>query len=264
MSSGMYTLITGATGHLGKSFCHACARRGENLYLTGRSEEKLAALAAELQTTYGVAVEYGPCLLHEESSRSVFFQQAENRGVQFSKLLNVAGADVQKSFEKYTQEKLIFQVRANFEAAVDFTRFFLSHRTDEGAILTVASVNGLYSMPYFALYSATKGAEIQFFSALREELRDKNVKVTTVLPGAMPTREDVKEQIKGQGLWGKLAAKSTDFVAEKSLTALQKNKRIYIPGFWNRALQGAMKLVPVSLKIRLIAKRWKKIEKDAF
>ena len=36
-----YALITGATGGLGKAFAIALAKRGDNLILTGRSEEKL-------------------------------------------------------------------------------------------------------------------------------------------------------------------------------------------------------------------------------
>ena len=47
---------------------------------------------------------------------------------------------------------------------------------------------------------------------LREEVKKQNVAVTAILPGAMPTRDDIKEQIKGQGLWGRLAVKSPQAV----------------------------------------------------
>jgi short-subunit dehydrogenase len=96
------------------------------------------------------------------------------------------------------------------------------------------------------------------------ELKDKGVKVTVVLPGGVPTREDIIEDIKGQGLWGKLSSKSPKFVAEKSLKALSKNKLQYIPGGFNKFLNFIMKLAPKRLKLRFIARRWKKIKKDAF
>ena len=95
-------------------------------------------------------------------------------------------------------------------------------------------------------------------------MKGKGVKVTAVLPGAMPTREDIKEQIAGQGLWGKLAAKPPEFVARKSLEGVKKNRRRVIPGFWNRALAGFMRLLPLSWKLAFIARRWSKISKDAF
>jgi short-subunit dehydrogenase len=92
-------------------------------------------------------------------------------------------------------------------------------------------------MPYFAIYGATKSALTSFSIALREEVKKQNIAVTAVLPGAMPTRADIKEQIKGQGLWGKLAAKDPEWVAERALQAVAKNKRKIIPGFWNKMMR---------------------------
>ena len=119
-------------------------------------------------------------------------------------------------------------------------------------------------MPYFAIYSATKGALTSFSEALREEVKGKNIAVTAVLPGAIPTREDIKEQIKGQGLWGKLAVKSPQEVAEASLKAVRKNKRKIIVGFWNKAMRAVTVLLPSSLRLKWIANRWSKLSKDAF
>ena len=119
-------------------------------------------------------------------------------------------------------------------------------------------------MPYFAIYSATKAALTAFSLALREEMKGKGVRVTAVLPGAMPTRADIREQIKGQGIWGRLAAKSPDFVAEKSLKAVSRNRGKIIPGFWNKAMAAGTKFIPQSWKLRFIARRWSKICKDAF
>ena len=40
-----YTLITGACGGLGGAFVRVLAERGEPLFLTGRSEERLKSLS---------------------------------------------------------------------------------------------------------------------------------------------------------------------------------------------------------------------------
>ena len=80
----------------------------------------------------------------------------------------------------------------------------------------------------------------------------------------MPTREDVKEQIKGQGLWGKLAAKSPEWVAKQSLKAVYKNKGKIIPGFWNKVMRISTVWIPASWRLKFIARRWSKISKDAF
>ena len=179
-------------------------------------------------------------------------------------LANVAGADIQKGLTEYTEEKINFQCRVNFEAAVSFSRFAIENKAEQLKIVNVSSVSGIYPMPYFAIYSATKAALTSFSISLREEMRGKGVNVTAILPGAMPTREDVKEQIKGQGLWGKLAAKSPQYVAEVSLNAVDKNKRKVIVGFWNKIMRIFTAWIPTSWRLRFIAKRWSKISKDAF
>ena len=84
------------------------------------------------------------------------------------------------------------------------------------------------------------------------------------MPGGVPTRPDLIEDIKRQGLWGKLSAKPASFVAEKSLKAVRKNKVKYIPGGFNKFLYFIMKLVPKCIVLRFIANRWKKQVKDAF
>ena len=123
-----YALITGATGGLGKAFVYAVAERGENLLLTGRSAEKLATLQAELAERYpNVEVHVYPADLSNEASRYEMMAKITEDGAQISTLVNVAGADVQKGLTEYTQEKIAFQCRVNFEAAVSMCRFAIEH-----------------------------------------------------------------------------------------------------------------------------------------
>ena len=261
----VYTMITGATGGLGGAFVRLAVKNGENLILTGRHEEKLRLLKEKiLAENTGADVRIFAVDLSDEGSREETIRQIAAEHLKIGRLINVAGADIQKAFAEYTQEKLCFQCRVNFEAAVALCHFALERRTEELEILNISSVSGLYPMPYFAIYSATKAALTAFSLALREEMKGKGVRVTAVLPGAMPTRADIREQIKGQGIWGRLAAKSPDFVAEKSLKAVSRNRGKIIPGFWNKAMAAGTKFIPQSWKLRFIARRWSKICKDAF
>ena len=188
----------------------------------------------------------------------------EERGFTFRRLVNVAGADIQKAFEKYTEEKLVFQCRVNLEAALSITRFVLGRRENGLEIINISSVSGVYPMPYFAVYSATKAALTSFSSSLRLELKKKGVKVTAIEPGGIYTRPDVCKDIEGQGLWGKLSAKKPEYVAKKSLAAVKKNKRVCRPGFWNKFIAAVPRVLPLGVRMRFIARRWSKLEKDAF
>lgn len=260
-----YALITGATGGLGKAFARLLAERGDALIVTGRSKEKLADLKAELLARGGAKEIL--CLaadLSDAMSRAAAMQTLADAGVKIELLVNAAGADIQKAVSEYTQEKIAFQCRVNFEAAASWCAFAIKHRAEHLEIVNVSSVSGVYPMPYFAIYSATKSALTSFSMSLRMELKNKNAAVTAVLPGAMPTRQDIKEQIRGQGLWGKLAAKTPEFVAKAALKAVGKNKKKVIPGFWNKVMRITTAWLPLSWKMHFIAKRWSKITKDAF
>ena len=264
-ASKRYTLISGATGGIGSAFAAACAARGENLLLTARSAERLSALRQELLAMYpSVCVEICACDLADESSRAALFAFARGKGMRFSRLCNVAGVDIQKAFEKFTQEKIALQCRVNLEAAVSLTHFVLDDRAERLEIVTIGSISAVYPMPYFALYSATKKAEESFFLALRVEMRGKGVRVTVVEPGGVYTRPDICKDIEGQGLWGRLSAKQPSYIAEKSLAAVHKNRRVYRPGFWNKCVAVVPRILPLSWRMRFIARRWSRQEKDAF
>ncbi len=259
-----YTFISGATGGIGKAFVKECAKQGDNLFLTGRSTDKLTALKNEIELKYGVKVLVFACDLTAENFRTQMVDFIDDNGITFDKIINVAGVDTQKAFTEYTREKLLFQLRVNVESTVDLTYLLLKRRAKDLRILTIGSMSGATPMPYFQVYSASKSMLLSLFTSLHYELKKSGVKVTTVLPGGVYTRPDIIKDIKGQGLWGKLSAKSPEFVAVKSLKAVNKNKVKYIPGFFNKLLYFIIKITPKNVALKFISRRWKKITKDAF
>ena len=84
------------------------------------------------------------------------------------------------------------------------------------------------------------------------------------MPGSVPTRDDIKRDIKLQGLTGKLSSKPVDFVVKKALKGLEKNKQRVIPGAFNKFIYFIEKIIPISIQCRYIAKKWSKKEKDNF
>lgn len=258
-----YTLITGATGVLGGAFCRLAAKDGRNLFLTGRNVTELEELKNALIEEYpSINVLVYPCDLSSDASRAEFFGYAGR--YRFSQLFNVAGADIQKPFDEYDSEKIAFQIRACFEGAVVFCNFAIRHMSDKLQIINISSVSGMQPMPYFAVYSASKSALTNFTVALNAEMKNKGVTATAVIAGAIYTRPDVIEYIKTQGLWGRIAAKTPEYVATKSLKAAAKRKPKYIAGGANRFLATLLKVVPEKIKLRAIARRWSKTRKDAF
>ncbi|MDY6367785.1 MAG: SDR family NAD(P)-dependent oxidoreductase [Clostridia bacterium] len=260
-----YTYISGACGGIGKAFTVACAKKGYDLFLTGRSKERLESLKNEITASYNVKIITFPCDLTSETSRAELFDFVKENDVRLDRIINVAGVDTQKPFSAYTQEKLLFQIRVNAESTAAITLGLLPFKEKQLEIITISSMSGVSPMPYFAVYSATKAMLINLFTSLHYELKKDGVKVTTVLPGGVPTRPDIIANINEQGLGGKLSAKPASFVAEKSLKAVKKNKIKYVPGFFNKFLNFTMKIIPQRIVLKVISNRWKNISgKDAF
>lgn len=261
-----YTLVTGACGGLGGAFVSLLAESGQPLFLTGRSAERLQRLEAELHTQYpALFVRTFACDLASEADRAALFAYCDGEQIVFRRLVYVAGADVQKAFEKYDERKLVMQTRVNFEGAVSLTRAVMARSALDGntEFLAIGSMSGNCPMPYFALYSATKKALWQFYAALRTELKGR-ARVTCVQPGSIPTREDIKQNIREHGFWTRVSAVSPERVARASLKAVKRNKRKKTVGFFNRAIGFFTAIAPMPLKMRFVARRWKKTEKDAF
>ncbi|MBR1676657.1 MAG: SDR family NAD(P)-dependent oxidoreductase [Clostridia bacterium] len=257
-----YILISGATGGLGKALTESCPKNS-NLFLLGRDKERLSAFKKELESSgrFGEIITFQADLTKEEE-RSALFEFADEKSVKFCALLNVAGADIRKPFKDYTDEKLLFQIRLNAEAAIALSLGVIKRRGKELKILAVSSMCGIMPMPYFAVYSATKAAVLNFFTALYYE--EKDVGVTVLVPGSIPTREDIKEDIKRQGITAKLSSKPPEFVSKKAMKALYKNKRLIVPGLYNKINYFLQKIIPTPIKCRFMARRWKKNIKDAF
>ena len=100
--------------------------------------------------------------------------------------------------------------------------------------------------------------------AIRFEQKGKNVTITTILPGSIPTRPDIVEDIKKQGLQGRLSKKTPTFVAQKSLNALKRRKSIYVPGFYNKIVYFFSKITPDFIAQKVLARKFSTKQKDAF
>ncbi len=260
-----YSLIFGACGGIGRELTMALASQGKNLYLSGQTISKLQILKEEINSKFPlIKVKIGVCDLSSSDDRTNFFKNLEIDKILLNGLYYVSGIDTQKSFLKYTEEKIVKQARVNYEGALSTTLSALKLKGETFKILIVSSLTGILPMPYYAEYSSTKSALINFYTALRYELKGSNVKISILCPGSVPTREDIVFDIQKQGLQGKLSKKSPSYVVKKGLKALDKNKLICVPGFYNKIVRVLNSITPMPIKLKITANKFKNKEKDCF
>jgi short-subunit dehydrogenase len=251
--------ITGASGGLGKAFAVECARRGWDLYLTDLDRESLALLAAGLQRTYRVSVQYRECDLMDPGSRAALFESFAGSRQRFRGLINVAGLDVEGNFRERTRDELRKIVRLNVEGTLEVTHALLD-RIDPMQpfwMVTVSSLAAFFPIPVKATYAASKRFLLDFSLALGDEIKNRGATITVLCPAGLPTTPDAIEGIEAQGLLGQLTTRNVGRVARITVTRALQGQKVVVPGWINQVMRWAGSLVPRVLLSSLLGSRWR-------
>ncbi len=261
-----FTLITGATGGLGREYALECAKRGYNLFLTATNNQRLEKLKDDILLVFpNIKIELSQCNLADEFDRNKLIKLIKDKGIKINRFIANAGIDFEGPVLEKETDELLKVIKINCEATIHLAHFVILQKPENEKLflLIVSSLASYFSMPQKAIYASSKAMLTSFFIAMHEELKDKKINVTIVCPGGMPTTQEMINSIKSQGLSGKLSSTSAKVVAIKSLNKLEKNKATYIPGFFNRFLKFLSLPFTKLFIARQINNRWKKTRKKA-
>ena len=174
-------VITGATGGIGAAVAEALSEAGWSLVLSGRSAEKLSALAAQLGTHVAVI----PGDLRDASLPRAMLAAALKKFGRCDMCFNNAGMLEVGPIESIEIERVCEMVRVNVEGAFRVAYVFLQHFVQEktGHLINVSSVLGKKVRPTAGAYAATKFAMEALSEALRMELSKTDVQVSSIQPG---------------------------------------------------------------------------------
>lgn len=236
---GKTALITGASSGIGAAFARALAARGYDLALVARREERLAALAAELQERHAIAAEVLVADLAKQTDVEWVAQHIAGLET-LDMLVNNAGFGTTGRFFKVDLTKHLDMIHVHVVASVRFCHAALPGMVahDRGAIVNVASVTAFAPLIGNVTYSATKSFLVTFSQALQMELAGTGVKVQALCPGFTYSGfHDTPEyaRFKRSSIPAFMWMSAEDVVAG-SLKALERNRVVYIPGFQNRLL----------------------------
>lgn len=247
-------LITGASSGLGLEFSNIFARRGCDLVLVARNEEKLLAQQKELSQKYGVRVEVLVCDMSKERAGDVLFAETSARGIAVDILVNNAGFGDFGAFAHCDARKQQDMIAVNIAALTQLTRCFLEPMVCRGCgkILNVASIAAFQPGPTMAVYYASKAFVLSFTEALSVELQGSGVSVTALCPGPTTTGFEKNAALGNSGLFQNLKVATARDVAEYGVHALEKGKVIAIPGAMNRLIVTASKFAPRALVRRCV------------
>lgn len=179
-------IIVGASSGMGEQFAlqiDAHLRKTDEIWLIARRKDKLTALAKRMRNnTRILAMD-----ITKEAQIERLTDTLEEHNCEIRMLVNCAGYGVIGDFADLECEEQLGMVRLNCEALTHVTYACLPYMIKGTRVIQLASCAAFLPQPGFAVYAATKAYVNSLTQALRAELMDKGIVVTSVCPGPVDT-----------------------------------------------------------------------------
>lgn len=238
------TLITGATGGLGKAFARVYAKNNQNLLLVSKSEDKLKELKNQIESEFGVTADYIAADLSVKSEREKVFTYSTSKNYFVNNLINGAGFGDRTDFKDMDIDLQIKLVEVNCAALLYFTRVYLTEMLEknEGHIINIGSMASFVPGPYMCTYHASKAFVLNLGESIAHEIRKTKVKLLTLCPG--PFDSGFVEKAGNYWTFKKIKPVSAETIAKYGYKKSLKGKRVAVYGLMNKLTVFAPRFFP--------------------
>jgi len=195
---GKVIMITGASKGIGKAIATRMASQGASLVLAARTQGPLDELAHHLKDKYGVDAISVPTDVGKLADLQNLVAKAKAHFKQIDILINVAGVSSQYPFHLQPIEDFETLANTNYLGYVRLIRLVIPDMVERksGHLINVVSGSTLVDpIPRtFLTYSSLKMGLRAFLKGLFWEMREHNIKVTSLLPGVVAS--DLTDHLK--------------------------------------------------------------------
>lgn len=232
-------LVLGATSGIAEACCRLWAERGETLYLVGRSPEKLASVAADLQTRGAAFVESAVADLDNTAAHPELLAHAINAlgGLDVAFVsLGVLG-EQPKAERNFVDAAQI--IHTNFVAAASLLTWLGNYcaQRHAGTLAVLSSVAGDRGRKSNYVYGSAKAGLTAFLSGLRNRIDREGVRVMTIKPGPVKTAMT-------QGMKGSEKFADVHKVAAAIVRGIDSGGDVlYVPSIW-RVIMLVVRAIP--------------------
>jgi short-subunit dehydrogenase len=181
-------LVTGASSGIGAVYADRLAKRGYDLILVARNEQRLNAIAERLRGETGRRITALRADLNDKAGLTEV-EAVLRDDPTITVLVNNAGVGSVASILQANVDRMEEMIDLNITALTRLTYAAAPAFVARGAgtIINIASVVGIAVEALNGVYSASKSYVLSFGHSLQKDLSDKGVRVQTVLPGATAT-----------------------------------------------------------------------------
>jgi short-subunit dehydrogenase len=239
-------LLTGASSGIGRAVALELARRGAELVVVARREDRLKKLVEDAGASGKRIVTVTGDITDPECRRNAVEAMVERyNGLDI--LVNNAGVGAMGLFEDADPARVRKVFEVNFFALVELTRLALPllKKGVRPMVVNVSSILGHRAVPHSSEYSASKFAVQGFSEAIRAEFHRHGIDVLVVSPGTTETEffDSVLERT-GEPAWPKHTPISSEEVARRIVEAMRRGKHEIIPYFPGKLLCWLNRLSP--------------------
>jgi short-subunit dehydrogenase len=240
-------LVTGASGGIGLEIARLLARDGARVLMVARDEERLRRAAGWVRgesptaETLTLATD-----LAVPGAAAVVEAWAATEAGPVDFLVNNAGIGAGGPFAAGDADADRTMVALNVVTLMELTRPLLRSMiaARRGRILNVASMAAFLPGPLMAVYYASKAFVLSFSDALAEECHGTGVTVTALCPGPTITGFQRRAGIEKAGLLRGPLVMQAGPVALAGYRGALDGRRIVVPGFANKVMVQALRLLP--------------------
>lgn len=192
--AGKVALVTGASSGIGAGIALELARAGATVALSARRADRLAGLVSQIEGLGGTALAL-PGDMTVEADAIAAVDDTVARAGRIDILINSAGVMQAGGVEKadFDEYRRVFDI--NVFGTLYCSKAAVRHMLEQGGgdIVNITSLAGRKGGPMTNAYSASKHAANSMTDAMRQELGDRNIRVSILMPGA--TRSEVADNI---------------------------------------------------------------------
>lgn len=192
--SGKVALVTGASSGIGQGIALSLAQAGATVALSARRADRLAGLVAQIEGLGGTALALpGDMTVEAEAIKAVEDTVAQLGRIDI--LINSAGVMQAGGVENANLDEYRRVFDINVFAQLYCSSAAVKHMLaqGEGDIVNITSLAGRKGGAMTNAYSASKHAANAMSDAMRQELGDRNIRVSYLMPGA--TKSEVGDSI---------------------------------------------------------------------
>jgi NADP-dependent 3-hydroxy acid dehydrogenase YdfG len=180
--------ITGASRGMGRAMAILLAEKDFHVILAARHEADLQRVVEQIKAKGGVA-SYFVCDVTQEQEVNKTIQTAIVEIGSIEVLINNAGIGLFKPVEEISLDEWQTVMDSNVKSTFLCTKALLPHfkQQQKGHFIVITSDVAKRTFANGTAYCASKFAQDAFAAALRKEVRQYGIKVTTIYPGLTDT-----------------------------------------------------------------------------